>query len=438
MIKKIFCFLFSYFYVSFFAQPISDSLVANADKFEDNFYEAIKQKSIENHDKAIIFLEKCLDKNQNEVIYYELGKNYLALKNLQNAYQYFEKSHLLNPKNRWYLDSMYEVNKINKDYKLGEINLKKLIEIKKEYQEELVSLYMITNQYKEAKKLIDELDFTVGKSNTREQFKKNLAVLDKPINNENSLLAAIKNNPKEEQNYIQLIYFYSEIGKEDKVLEIANQLKDELPNSDWANVSLFKIYLEKNEINLAKSSLFKILEKKDFDAKIRHKMLNEFLVYVHKNQTNFEVLEKAVSYFSEDKIPVAKEVGKFFHNKNNIDLAYFYYNYYYKNNPEDIENLSLLLQILELKKDFVNLEKLTLENLEKYPMQPELYYYKSVVSIGNNNPKQAIQNLNEGFELIIDNKNLEIMFYKQYVKIYSSLNDIKNQEKYKEKLNQLK
>jgi tetratricopeptide (TPR) repeat protein len=435
MFKKIFCLIcFNYS----IAQPISDSLVANADAFEENYYEAIKQKSIENHDKAISSLEKCIDKNENEVIFYELGKNYLALKDLQNAYQYFEKSHLLNPKNRWYLDSMFEVNKINKDFIQAEINLKKLIEIKKEYKEELLSLYMITHQYKEAKILIDELDATMGKSNTREQFKKNLAILDKPKNNENSLISAIKNNPKEEQNYIQLMYFYSENGNEGKVIEIANQLKDELPNSDWANVSLFKIYLEKNEVNQAKESLFKILEKKDFDTKIRHKMLNEFLIYVHKNQNNYDVLEKAVNYFNEDKIPVAKEVGKFFQNKNNIELAYFYYNTYYKNNPDDIENLSLLLQMLELKNDFKTLEKITLENLEKYPMQPELYYYKSVASLGNNVPKKAIEQLNEGFDFIIDNKMLEIMFYKQYIKIYHSMNDVKNIEIYKDKLNQLK
>lgn len=436
--NKIFCLIGFIFLSNSYAQPVSDSLVAKADIFEENFYEAIKQKSIENHDKAITILEKCIDKNENEVVFYELGKNYLALKDLQNAYQYFEKSHLLNPKNRWYLDSMVEVNKINKDFKLGEINLKKLIEIKKEYKEELLSIYMITNQFKEAKILIDELDATMGKSKTREQFKKNLAFLDKPKNNESSLLLAIKNNPKEEQNYIQLMYFYSENGKEDKVIEIANQLKEELPNSDWANVSLFKIYLKKNDINQAKESLFKILEKKDFDSKIRHKMLNEFLIYVNKNQSHYDILEKAVHYFKEDKIPVAKEVGKFFQNKNNFELAYFYYNSYYKNNADDVENLSLLLQVLELKNDFQTLEKITIENLEIYPMQPELYYYKSVSLFGNNNPKKALESLNEGYDFIIDNKSTKKIFYNQFIKIYNAMNDLKNMEKYKEKLNQLK
>ena len=84
------------------------------------------------------------------------------------------------------------------------------------------------------------------------------------------------------------------------------------------------------------------------------------------------------------------------------------------------------------------LEKITLENLDKYPMQPELYYYKSVFNVGKNNNKNAIESLNEGFDFIIDNKNLEIMFYKQYIKIYTLMNDSKNTGNYTKKLNILK
>ena len=38
--------------------------------------------------------------------------------------------------------------------------------------------------------------------------------------------------------------------------------------------------------------------------------------------------------------------------------------------------------MLELKKDFNEMEIITLDNLEKYPMLPELYYYKSVANFG--------------------------------------------------------
>lgn len=437
MKKNLLLSLLFFIFYSFSQPVVKDTLIASND-FEENFYEAIKHKSIENYDRAIVSLEKCVNKNEDEIVFFELGKNYFALKDLDKAYEYFEKSHNLNPKERWYLDNMYQINRAKRDYKTAEINLNKLVEIKKEYKEELLTLYMITNQYSQAKVLIEELDATMGKDRTREKFKKDLAVLEKPNNDEKTLLDAIKNSPKEEQNYIQLMYLYSEKGNDSKVIEIADLLKDNLPNSNWAHVSLFKIYLDNKEINQAKESLYKIISNKDFDTKIRHKMLNEFLVFVQKNKTNYEDLEKAVSYFSEDKIPVTKEVGKFFQNKNEYEIAYIYYQKQYNNNPDDIENLSLLLQMLEVKKDYNLLEKITLENLDKYPMQPELYYYKSVFNAGKNNNKNAIESLNEGFDFIIDNKNLEIMFYKQYIKIYTLMNDSKNTENYTKKLNLLK
>ncbi|MBC7525238.1 MAG: cytochrome C biosynthesis protein, partial [Flavobacterium sp.] len=66
---------------SLFAQIPKDTLALAENKFEDSFYESLKQKGIENYDKAIESLEKCKDlQPQNAIIYYELGKNYLSQK----------------------------------------------------------------------------------------------------------------------------------------------------------------------------------------------------------------------------------------------------------------------------------------------------------------------------------------------------------------------
>ena len=41
-----------------FAQSENDYVKTDKDKFQDHFYEALKQKGIENHDKAIVS-QKC-------------------------------------------------------------------------------------------------------------------------------------------------------------------------------------------------------------------------------------------------------------------------------------------------------------------------------------------------------------------------------------------
>ena len=94
-----------------FAQAEPDDIALAEDKFQDNFYESLKQKGIENYDKAVLSLEKCLAAQpENPVVNYELGKNYLSLKDYKKAYDYFQKASVLDPKNKWYYVGMYDVS----------------------------------------------------------------------------------------------------------------------------------------------------------------------------------------------------------------------------------------------------------------------------------------------------------------------------------------
>ena len=87
-----------------------DTLALAENKFETSFYESLKQKGIENYDKAIESLEKCQTlQSDNAVVYFELGKNYLALKKYKEAYDNFEKATKIDPKNRWAWAGMYDV-----------------------------------------------------------------------------------------------------------------------------------------------------------------------------------------------------------------------------------------------------------------------------------------------------------------------------------------
>src|SRR5690606_15006888 len=64
----------------------TDDLGDVEDQFQEYFFEAMKQKSIENYDRSVEALLKCKQLNKNiPVVYYELGKNYNQLKNFGSA-----------------------------------------------------------------------------------------------------------------------------------------------------------------------------------------------------------------------------------------------------------------------------------------------------------------------------------------------------------------
>ncbi len=154
------------------AQTEPEDVALAKDDFQDSFYESLKQKGIENYDKAIIELEKCLKiQPENATIYFELGKNYLAEKEYKKAFDSFESATKIDSNNRWFWVGMYDVCYETKDFEKAIPIVIKLIEFKKEYKEELVSLYMNTNQFDKALDLINELNDTVGKLELHDNYK---------------------------------------------------------------------------------------------------------------------------------------------------------------------------------------------------------------------------------------------------------------------------
>ena len=132
---------------SLLAQTEPESVVPETDKFQDYFYESLKQKGIENYDKAITALEYCLKLKPNDAaVYSEMGKNYFGLKNYEQSYSSYEKAAQIDPKNKWFWVGMYEVSYQTKNYNQAILTVNKLIEFDQVYKEDLVELYMNTQQ----------------------------------------------------------------------------------------------------------------------------------------------------------------------------------------------------------------------------------------------------------------------------------------------------
>ena len=426
--------LFGFFFQTvLLAQTEPEDIALANDDFQNSFYESLLQKGIENYDKAILALEKCkkLQPN-NAVVFFELGKNYLAQKNYLKAYTSFEKATQIDPTNKWFWVGLYDVCYETKDYTQAIVIVNKLIEFKKEYKEDLVSLYMNTQQFDKALELINELNDTVGKSDLRDNYKIQILREAKYQDSEkNNLLEQIKKYPKEESNYIALIYLYSESNQEEKALDIAKKLEAEIPSSEWAQVSLFKFHLNNNDGSNAFKAMNKVLASKKIDDKIKHRMLNEFLIF-SADKPQFDAdLEKAISYFDTNSaVKVPKEIGKFYHNKKNWDKAIQFYELHLKSNPEDIEILLLLFDVYTEKQQFDVLAKKAESSTELFPLQPQFYYFAGLANNQLKNFKKAAAILETGLDYLVDDKALEINFYIQLGQAFSGLGDNAKKESY--------
>lgn len=411
----------------FYAQEEPDEIALANDEFENNFFEALKQKGIENYDKAIQSLQKCLIKEPNNpIIHNELGRNYIALKSYPEAEKAFLKATQLDPKNRWYWTGLYDVYYQTQDYNKAIPIVQKLTEWRREYyQEDLVSLYMHTRQYDKALELIDELEDTVGHSDKREIYRIQIMSDEKYKSPQKEILeAAIKKNPKEESNYLKLIYLYSESNQEEKAQEVAKMLEKEIPESDWAQVSLFKFHLNNNEGEKAVSAMFTVLGSDKIDSKIKHRVLNEFLIFASSNAQYMPQLEKAVGYFEDDKqVNVPKEVGKFLFNKKNYTVSAHYFEKSLSAKADDIEAIELLLYTYAESANFDKLTAKAKEYLELYPMHAKLYYFAGIGANGLKKYKEAKDILEEGIDYVVEDIELEAGFNRQLGEAYNGLGD---------------
>ncbi len=413
----------------------------NADKFQDYFYEALTQKGIENYDKAIVSLQQCLKlEPQNAVVFFELGKNYLAQKDYRNAFASFEKASQIDPTNKWFWIGMYDVNYATKDYQGAIKTIDKLITFDPKFKEDLTSLYMNTGQFDAALELINELNETVGKSDRRESYKLQILSQSKYQNTEiANLIQQISKYPQEESNYISLIYYYSKNDAIDKVLETAQKLEKAIPTSVWAQVSLFKYHLEKNDGPKAVTAMNIVLKSSKIDNKIKHRILNEFLIYAYANQQYMPEVEKAVRYFDSDpSINSAKEIGKYYQNKKNWKEAIRYYELANeKSTAVDIETNLLLLQAYTEETQFEAVVKKANELVELFPAQPQFYFY---AGLGYNQLKQfkkAKDVLEIGMDYVVEDIPLEANFNIQLGESYNGLGDVKKKDFYFSKANQL-
>lgn len=423
-----------------YAQENPDTIALVDDQLENNFYEAVKQRGIENYDKAIVAIQKCIEKEpKNASFQYELGKNYLSLKNYVDAENAFKKAVELDNKQRWYWNGLYDVYYQTKDYQKSIPIVEKLIEFDANMKEDLVSLYMNTNQHTKALELLKNMESKSKLTSTMEFYKLKIQESNdytKP--QKEQLEEAIKKNPKVEQNYIDLIVLYTSFNQEDKAFEVAKQLEKEIPNSDWAHVSLVKFHLNNNDGENASKSMFKVLDNDRMDLKIKHRVFNEFLIFAVKNPSYLKNIDKAIPYFDDDKeINVSKELAKFFWKKNDLEKTAYYFEKGIKRNSDDVEAMELYLEVLIQKQDFQLVTKKADEYLESFPTQSGFYFYAGLGYNKLKEFKKAKNALENGLDFVVENQPLEVNFYKQLIISCENLNDNAKKQVYTNKLKQL-
>jgi tetratricopeptide (TPR) repeat protein len=414
----------------------TDDLGDVTDEFQEAFFEALKQKGVENYELALNALDKAERAAQGDqellaVVSFEKGKNLVSLKKYNAAELQFENVLSTTPDQLDVMESLYNVYYLQRNYEKAIPLVIALITKDSDYKEDLANLYLRTQQYDEAIVILDELDQDLGESAYRNTLR--TSIYRATGNNEQQiekLETRVDANPKKEQDYLSLIYLYSDEGNTAKAFETAKELLKNQPKSQMVHLALYKFYLAANQTKEAIKSMELVFESQQIDKESKYRVLGDFISFVDTHPEFEKTLEKTVHNFSEENGAVYEKLGDYYVSKNRKEEAVAAYK---KGLANDADNYSLLkntLLILINLGQFEEAATYSSNGLDIFPAQPLLYLLNGVANIGLQNTGEAIESLETGVDYVVENDALEKDFFTQLEKAYTLKGNIKKAAEY--------
>jgi len=426
--------------VDFNKRP-DDDLGNVEDEFQEYFFEALKQKGIENYDRAVEALHKCLNLDSKKpVIYFELGKNYNKLKNYGAAEDNLKKAIKMQPDNEWFLDELYDVYYQQDDINNAIKTIKQLVKYHPDYKEDLATLYIREKRYKQALDLLDELDEELGVSEARDAMRNEIySITGNADDRIDNLEQRIANNPNNEDNHLKLIYRYSQTGNKKKAYKAAQNLLKIKPESKFVHLALYKFYLEDGKVKDAINSVKIALASPEINADAKAKVLRDFVTFVSKNPEYEADLVDITALVDEQKdAQTHSNLGQYYLKAGDKVKALANFKEALKQNPNDFKLIRDVLLLQLNIEDYKAVVTESEEALELYPAQPILYLVNGVANNKQGNYKKAIDSLEIGLDFLIDNPNMEADFYSELSLAYKALNNISKSETFAKKAQAIK
>lgn len=407
-------------------------------QYKNNFYSALKQKSLENYDQAVKYFEKCIKLEGKEAAaYYELSRIYFTQEKISESLKNSKIAYNLSPKNKWYALFYAENLFSNKHYYEAVRVYKHLIKQdnkNEDYYLELAICYLYKNDLKSAIKTYNSLENIIGLNHytTTQKYKIYIDLKDFK-NAAKELELFLKENPHDIQIYEMLSDCYILDNNFDKAFETLKKLSEINPGSAAVHLTLSDFYLQNGNIPEYQKELKIAFKSNKLEAKSKLRKIIPLLNPIYEN--NFEDIDFLL------------ELSKIFvdHHPNDEMSNYIYADLLRL--TKDIDNsITFYKKVVEInsnQKDawidllFLELQKNLIQDLitdsetalELFPTNPTFYYLNGLAYFYNKEYNKTIETLDIGVKFLFDNPPLSSEMYSVLGNTYNELEDYNNSDK---------
>jgi tetratricopeptide (TPR) repeat protein len=435
------------FYFSFLiglnsaAQIENDTLSGSAPppseiQFQNYFYEALKQKGIENYSKAIDAFVKCAELfPERAVIFYELGDLYFKTKSYYKSESNLKKAIDLEANNFWYKEKLYHLYVDQNNYDKAIEMVKSLQYKDRDYEEDLVNLYASAGRFEEAIAQIEAIDNRYGYDKNRDQTR--IEIYKRTSNQKGHIMflkKRLKEAPENQQNFLNLIFTLSQYNLKKEAFSTARSFLKNHPKSHIVHVALYKFYLDAKDYGNAISSMKIVTGSNVLEPHLKVKVLSDFMHFVQKNPEYKNVLLELKPAESLDTSSRSNlEWAQYFQEQNKVDKALQFYEKVLAETPENLTVIKTVAQLYFKTKQYKRAIEFTKDQLELFPTQLELYLVYSTSQIVLEKWNQALEMLEIGVDYIFEDNEIAAQYYNLLAELYKKQNNIKTSKAFSNK-----
>lgn len=408
-------------------------IIADAD-----YVEAIAQKNKGNLDKAIGLLKSVIkDTKHPASAHFELSKIYQIQKKYTEALVESRITINLEPENKWYLEHHILLTKMlgkfdetTAAFKLREKHFPKNTEFKIEFSD----FYIQTKQFKKALDLYEVIEKEIGVSKTI-NFNKFIIYsrLEEFGKAEKEINKLIKTFPTEIEYYIQYANYLLEKDRIDDALKLYEIALEYAPNNPYILAEKANHLYSVGKKDSALLMYETVIADASYETRDRVSILQRFMRIGEID----EVVQQRIGMYLDLAIqadPNSPSVNTlaadhFFRNQN-YNKAKTYYTTILELKPNSFLIWRQLLMSDYNLALFEEMKADAAKSLELFPTQPELYLYAGIAAVQLKNYEEALQFLEDGLSLAIDNPQLQAQFHSNLADLHHILKNYAKSDEY--------
>jgi tetratricopeptide (TPR) repeat protein len=387
-------------------------------EFEYLFVEALKEKALGNNQQAIQLLSGCLEIDPNSsAAMYELATIHAENNDLTSASLLLEKAISLNPENKWYNLLLAEIYQQTRRFNQAAGIYDQLIQQEPENLEYLfmkAAVLSNTDLVTQAIDAYNQLEEKIGINEQVSVAKQQLLIRNGQAEKAfEEIEQLIETNPGEPKYYGLMADLFQSQGDSANALKYYRKIQEVDPDNGFVYFSLANFYLQNGNLKQSLEEAKKGFRSEDID--IQTKLQLYMLLTSDPKKSGIDSAQE------EQLIEILHEV----HPEEYLVYTLRAESLLKRGKPSEAR--TELLKALELEKgDYILWERVlfidndlqdwnglyehSMQAMELFPNQPQVYFLNAVACIQLEKYDETIAIVEEGLMYVIDNNSLKGQF----------------------------